>query len=316
MKTILLTLLSIIGITLTAQNLQVGLVAHYPLDNNGNDLSTTSNHLIIDSNATFSPFFGNNMALEFNGTDRADQTTIFNNSNFTSTAVALWFRADSLVPIGFLTPDQIFIQGAYAGFGLGIKNGTGNLLAFFSYSSANGVVSDSNYFDGNWHHIVAQNNGVTTKLYIDGQLMKTHTETLSTGNSPLLKKIYLGASNLNTRSFIGGLNDVRVYNRILTQAEISILSTFPISTSITNTKNKEVEISIYPNPTKDNISIVSNKSLLGSTFVIRNMLGQNVAEGFLQTEKQDISISGEKGIYFVEIITADNEKIVSKVIKN
>lgn len=317
MKKLILIFTVCFGFAAHAQNINFGLQAHYPLNNNGNDLSPVSNNLILDSSLTFSSFAANDHALEFNGTNRVEQVNPFDNSTFTSTAVSLWFRADSAVPVSVVTNNQFFLQAAYAGFGMGIDNITGKLYAYFSYSSSNSILSDSSYFDGTWHHFVAQNNGTTTKIYIDGVQTKTQVETHSTGNSPSLKKIYLGASNLNTRNFVGGLNDVRVYNRVLTPAEITILSTFPIATSLTtSTRQEDPVLNIYPNPTNGEITIATDENFHNSNFTVRNLLGQNIAEGILQTKQQTIHIDGPKGIYFVELITTNNKKEVRKIIKN
>jgi len=306
----------LIGFGIQAQNISVGLQAHYPLNNNGNDFSPNNNTLSLDPSLTFSNFFANDQAVEFNGTNRAEQTIPFNNSNFTSTAVSLWFRADSVPAITITTNNQFFLQAAYAGFEMGIDNSTGKLFAYFSYSSSNGILSDSSYFDSNWHHFVAQNNGITTKIYIDGVLTKAKSETHSTGNSPSLKKIYLGGSNMNTRNLFGGLNDVRVYNRILTQAEITVLSTFPTATALSKANREEVTVNIFPNPTNGQITIDTDESLYNSNFIVRNLLGQIVKQGVIETNHQTIHIDGPEGVYFLEVVTPSETKMVKKVIKN
>ena len=46
------------------------------------------------------------------------------------------------------------------------------------------------------------------------------------------------------------------------------------------------------------------------------MLGQNISQGIINSANQMIEIGGPKGIYFVELISTDNKRIIKKVIKN
>lgn len=90
--------------------------------------------------------------------------------------------------------------------------------------------------DGKWHHIVYTNNIYIEKfgakrrilerhIYVDGkpliggkQVMR-HSELLI----PFEKPVYLGANNRKgsvTQFFQGAVDEVRIYNRALTEAEV------------------------------------------------------------------------------------------------
>jgi len=84
----------------------------------------------------------------------------------------------------------------------------------------------SGYNDGNWHHVTAvADRGTDIRLYADGVLIGTTAET-TVGNIDSTNNLGIGA--LYTPSiyhpFDGQLDDVRIYNRVLTEEEIQKLA--------------------------------------------------------------------------------------------
>ena len=85
------------------------------------------------------------------------------------------------------------------------------------------------YFPCRWHHLVAQRNGSMMELYVDGQL--TSQTKLDDPEKALPCQIFLGRRQAdpkvaNPRGFVGRLDEVAVYNRSLTPAEISYHASF------------------------------------------------------------------------------------------
>lgn len=84
--------------------------------------------------------------------------------------------------------------------------------------------SNSETFDGQWHHhaIVlngSQNSDLT--WYQDASSLNvssTNNRTLNTGNSQVI-----GSNNSSSKYFEGIIDDVRVYNKALTQDEIQTI---------------------------------------------------------------------------------------------
>lgn len=115
------------------------------------------------------------------------------------------------------------------GFGVLVNAVTGNICGFFDASSAGCLQSTVSVVDGNWHHIVFQNDGSTTSLFIDGVFQASQAETLFTGNG----NIYVGATNLNASPFQGELDQIRIYDRLITPEEArAAASCFPQSENI------------------------------------------------------------------------------------
>ena len=143
---------------------------------------------------------------------------VFDNRFFDACAISLWFRSDSLTE-----DQQIIFQGAFLGFGVFI-NAEGRLIGFYDGNSENSLVSESSLVDGKWHHVVVQSDGSMSSLYLDGRFVGSQVEAFMVGSGSPEEKLYIGRSNLNIQPFFGGVNDIRVYNRILDDCEIQSLA--------------------------------------------------------------------------------------------
>jgi hypothetical protein len=130
-----------------------------------------------------------------------------------------------------------------------VSSGQGNFRIFFSKNfSAGGypqlMVSDNNKIDwranhdttygvlsnnaislGIWYHVVgtydANAGSCNSKLYVNGVYQTCETLTGAAGNTAAA--LLIGARSDNSFNFPGAIDEVRVYNRTLGQAEISSL---------------------------------------------------------------------------------------------
>ena len=75
-----------------------------------------------------------------------------------------------------------------------------------------------------WHHIAATFGGGALKVYTDGVLTATYSFTgassIRTSNLPL----FIGGNPVWGEYFLGVLDDVKIYNRALSQAEITTMA--------------------------------------------------------------------------------------------
>lgn len=218
-KHIYLYLFLFVPFTAMAQNLAQGLHAHFPFDNNLNDQSANGYDLTTaNGSISYQTVQGTDKALWLNGTSGVTSIDPFDNSAFTATAVSVWFKAS-----GTTSDLQIILQGAFMGFGVYIQPNTGRLMVFFDGSSTGSYLSQDPVTDGQWHHVVAQTAGSTTYMYLDGALDGSLNESLSPGNGGQDNKLYLGRSNQNAYPYTGLVNELRIYNRVLTLCEIAEL---------------------------------------------------------------------------------------------
>lgn len=94
-----------------------------------------------------------------------------------------------------------------------------------------------------------------------------------------------------------------------------------VFTSVFNPENNFQPLSIYPNPFIDNISItIQNQNPTQSTITIKNILGQTVftEQPGIRTFKPGTSLDLgflSKGIYFLEVVLKDGERMVGKIVK-
>lgn len=86
-------------------------------------------------------------------------------------------------------------------------------------------LSDTNVTDGAWHHAAAAFDGATLKLYVDGRLQPPataqHEETPATDGDVVIGLNRTGkATGAASRPFKGTLDDMMIFNHVLTEAEV------------------------------------------------------------------------------------------------
>lgn len=75
-----------------------------------------------------------------------------------------------------------------------------------------------------WSHVAATYDGVTLQIYINGALRGS--TSLLNGTIPASSQpIWIGANDLNGNPFRGRIDEVRIYNRALSQNEIQSIMT-------------------------------------------------------------------------------------------
>jgi hypothetical protein len=89
------------------------------------------------------------------------------------------------------------------------------------------VISPSPYNDNQWHHAAVTYDGSVVRLYIDGSQIGTKSTTTPpdiAGNQPLR----IGANSLKTSTnsynslyFVGGIDEIKVWNRSITPQEVA-----------------------------------------------------------------------------------------------
>lgn len=143
----------------------------------------------------------------------------------TTLTVAYWIKLPS-------TPNSLDTAIGTQYDGSGIKffcdfRGTGNLnLTFGTYTGSNHfVLSNTALTTGTWYHIVGTFDGAAYKIYINGTLDNTLTDSTALYNGPLTLGIASAGSGLG-RFLSATMDEVRVYNRALSSAEVTELYNF------------------------------------------------------------------------------------------
>jgi len=140
--------------------------------------------------------------------------------------MSLWFRKDE-APIEWA---RMVGKGEYGSRNYGLWVGAGFQRDAILFQQWDGqkqkvveIYSNLGTNTGRWTHVAAVATGEQASLYINGKLDQTVKRTLSppaTGVSPLT----IGFAGWG-EPFVGALDDVRIYSRALTEAEVEVLAT-------------------------------------------------------------------------------------------
>lgn len=185
--------------------------------------------------ATWTPQGYSGGAYSFDGGDRINAGPVFNLSStgLTELTVAVWIKvasnAVSQVPFGEMT----FVgrqrgDGDYTGWTLKTTQGRAyaQITALYPQFSA---VQGAFICDGTWHHLVAcyrvLSNALSTSLYVDRQLAGTNTYPGTHGSTLSPYDLWLGMRAISMDvPLIGSIDEVRVYDRVLSTQEISAVA--------------------------------------------------------------------------------------------
>jgi hypothetical protein len=331
-------------VNVNAQNIPTnGLIAYWPFNGNANDASGNGNNGTVNGATLTTDRFGNaNSAYSFNGT--SNSISIPANASFTQNPISysFWFNkvgsgnpcSGSEMFQGIFSTgsygqsrDVILYQGAthYMGIQKSIPSGCANESYVYT-----------NYVLNNWNHAVVTYETGLVKVYLNGVYMGS--SAVACTNLTANTVSYIGASNPSIWAcidwFNGKIDDLAIYNRVITQDEITSLYNSNIcyqSVTVTDTLiiNTGIlsynpfaynnTITIFPNPAKDHITIdcgtLSNVS--GYSIKITNTLGQEVFNQPMNQQQYYVPLNSwtGQGMYFVNVIDAQGHTIdVKKII--
>ncbi len=219
-----------------------GLVAYYPFSGNANDMSGNGYNGILNGPTLTSDRFGNpNSAYGFDGVnDYIILNNYVTNFNFQQPAsISLWVETKYDIPQTVYSLGDGTTQTYFSGISIG-NNTTGTLTNELIIAGSQVTGSDK-YITGfettnrdllintGWHHLVVLFDNVSTKIYLDNTLLPLNcTWGINNGhygNLTIAGSMIFGARYANGYGgFLNGsLDDIRVYNGVLTPTEITAL---------------------------------------------------------------------------------------------
>ncbi len=209
-----------------------GLVAHWKLDGDATD-SASNNDGTVFGGASWSTGKVDG-ALDFDGIDDYiqidDNPDLDGMGEFTLTSWVKTDGTDTMFIINKATHNTgDLVDDAYA-FGI---HSTGQIR--FQYTFANVSVmklSNVTVADNSWHHLAVTYTGSDGFIYLDGVAVSLARDDFDPGgpinNSP--EPVLIGCATDATglvAFFDGSIDDVRIYNRALSSAEVSELYSIP-----------------------------------------------------------------------------------------
>jgi len=239
--------LTFFGMEVATADVNAGLVGYWPFDGNALDASGNGNNGTVYGATLAADRFGNpSSAYSFDGIDDYIQT--LNNGPTVGNAeysIAIWVKPDVqlnnegwvfdprggiydgryyaqirvLGPEHHLVPNRL-VNWVFDGTCLNCPAGDPDSGQIYFRDPTYPQINDNQ-----WHHIVfiGDNLNDLWMLYVDGDLIETHAKAL--GDTSVVQPIRFGGEQYDNRPprYKGMIDDVRIYDRALTPAEIGLL---------------------------------------------------------------------------------------------
>lgn len=213
--------------------LQDSLVAYLPLNGNGLDLSGNNNHASISATGVYAATnFANltNQTMFFNGALEQGMldfgsSLLNNNLNF---SMSFWFNPSSLTNgMSLVGQDNLLEVGFFT---------SPTRLTFFHPTSGSFSTNLSSGA-GVWQHVAVLCSPQNIRVFINGILTNTVNGNFSLGATAFPTRIGGNVLNQSNNSwFRGSIDEVRLYNRLLSIDEVQLLSASgAISIAVGNT---------------------------------------------------------------------------------
>ena len=212
-----------------AQNLDEGLVAYYPFNGNANDESGNGHDgQISGADLTADRFGEKKSAYQFsNNGDLIVLKNTKNKFNFKKSSFTLsaWAKFSGQQNGNYIVAK--YKSGAPNSTGLG-NTGDGRIYAFAVGAHPGVAVESSKKMStSNWSHLVMViNDASQMEIYLNNQLQKRvniSSENFSLDNNLDFTIGGIHEGNWGTQTFKGLIDDVRIYNRALSENEVETL---------------------------------------------------------------------------------------------
>lgn len=293
-----------------------GLKAYYPFGGNANDLSGQNNNgNLVGTPTLVSDRFGNsNCAYQFSG-NSTDYININYSSDFNipvtgQFSISLWVQGGTPDLGDFevlFEKENPLVIPHHSDYHLALYDG--NNPSFGSlYSPIVMSFIQSPNPDPNWHHVVS--------IYDDKKWYIFEDNVLSNTDITQTYGIYQSTNNITIgKRFMGKLDDIRFYDRILSVSEINEIYNLPGSCQNLSIKQDNISnnLSIYPNPAKNELHICSKNNNENHTICLYDMTGREIVKVQTDSVETLIDVSDlTEGIYLVKDINREN--IQSKLV--
>ena len=222
LKTILgiVALTAALAVPLSAQTfLNRGLVAFYPFTGGANDASGFANNPFTNTATLAADRFGKaNAAAAFSGAQLIIYTNAPQLQAVTNLTVTCWVQDTNYFNGFHGLVCKADAGNGWNGFQVGVYHSRLQVQVDQSSFSSNARISD-----GNWHavSVTFDNSNALVSLYIDGELDSTYETPVAVLG--VTAPLNLGVDRNGTSFYAGALDEVRLFNRVLTPVEISQL---------------------------------------------------------------------------------------------
>jgi len=317
------------------------LVGWWPFNGNANDESGNGNHGTT-FNATLSSDRFNNVNKCYHFSEVNDYILVQNNeilsldSNF---SISLWFYSENTSIFNSFISKASCNNPELKGYVCGLQDfntlGINSKIHFQSYpyfyDATPTLPEESGIVDLNmWYHFVVTFDKSTNNLiyYLNGEFIESKELFFDISQTDL-DLIFGNHFNTTYQSCIGSfmngnLDDIGIWNRVLTRKEVDDLYRANNNNIQTNTNghvinNTNIHIDLFPNPVVDHVIIDFHDvhKFSGGKVRIMSISGQVVYEENITQSRIDLNIDERfsKGMYIVTTSDSDgnilsNEKMI------
>ena len=301
-----------------------GLVAWYPFNGNANDESGNGNDGVVNGATLAVDRFGlTHKAYQFDGIDDFIEVPVQQQS-ISSYAIMCWFKFPTS-PISGDYKALVQASGGYPNsqYSLSLQMSANPLfpnqadnkisVSINGPGVFNGRISNSTYNDDVWHCLVgvwdapdgAQTSSSFVKMYLDGALINESTTAVDYGSvlTPVsgYGNTLIGMMNhlIGGRYYQGGIDDIAIYNRALSAAEVTALYTAtPTNTGggATSTSPAPPGIPYQAEVRSDNGEVLANANVN-----VRFTLHELTANGTVSYQETHTLTTNELGLFAATI---------------
>ena len=185
------------------------------LQNNWSDLSGLNNTVQFINSPTFDSANAGSIVLDGNSYISISDADPFDHPTFTFTGW-LNFTSSSLNYNRILSKK---ISSADSdGYEIYLSTGTDTNINISGAGSLAASISTINWVGTGWHHLVVTYSGTTVSVYVDGNYYGQGTINSTIPNG---RPLHIGKLLLEATQWVGKISNVSMYNRVLSQQEIS-----------------------------------------------------------------------------------------------
>jgi hypothetical protein len=202
-----------------AQNIDDHLIGHWPFNGNANDETANANHGAVNGATPVADRFGNeSSAYSFDGNDNI---IIPNSSSLDMTgplSFSVWVKPETLSGTRMILGKSNY--SSKTNYLIRVKPDGYIQWEYDGYTE-----SDSNPLQlSTWHHVVvtATGPGLLKKVYVDKELIAM-TPTSSGPSGIVTDAFTIGYASYNSEFFIGAIDEIRMYDKELSTADIEAL---------------------------------------------------------------------------------------------
>ena len=217
-----------------------GLVGWWPFNGNANDASGNGNNGTVNNGAvlTTDRFGGLNSAYNLDGDNdfiSVNPSTSLNIVN--NISISIWFYTTQTGFYGYLVDRDIC--GNAKDWSLAYN---GSSILRIGDGATDQIINSASNNINSWHNLVFVRNGNSFKLFIDGvisgQILINGLNFLNNLTPIFFGEQLCNPNSVNSPNFNGKIDDIGIWNRALTQQEVTALynsttNTCPLITSVT-----------------------------------------------------------------------------------